>query len=523
MTSLRGRKPLLGAALAALLVALGALVYAATEPDGTVYTVTFDAATGSFAFSDNVELRAVDGVTYPDLFRIDAAMPGDSFDWRIRVRVRNAGSDTVKLYVTAGDYNADYEALLASGSPVTPVLTAAFDPAMQAPTALGQLLDAVFPDTDAGKAARITAFEQHVGVDDYGVYLGAYRGADSARDIALHFAIPTEAGNEFADLNAWVHWVFTAEFIPASDGGGGGGGGGTPISGTVEDEDDVVLTIDEIIARVERDRSFRVHSTIDSNDISVLPGMLSTPWAFDTDEHFAYIIGIPGHEVKPVSEITRSEVATILFRCLREELRDYWWSSVNTFTDVPSNAWYNNAISTMANAGVLKGYPDGSFQPNRAITRAEFCAMIGRFFSLNETNTLDFSDIHGHWAEQLIRSVSAYEIVKGYEDGSFRPENDIARCEVVMIMNRVLRRAPKVGFLSPDMITWPDNMDTGVWYYAEMQEATNSHDFERRGDHEAWTQWKAPPDWKALETIWADRNTNRGIRTYRSSENGGGT
>lgn len=512
MRSRRLSRLLLGVLLPVLIAGLGAVIYAATSESGTAYTVTFDAMTGKFAFSDNVAVKDVDGARYPDLFQIEAAMPGDRYDWKIRVKVKNTGDEMVKMYVTAGDYNADYEKLLGSGAANTPTLTATFDPSAGSVSLWTRLLNEQFGSSES----RVASFEQHVGVDDYGVYLGAYFGNNTEKDIDLSFSMPVDAGNEFSDLNAWVHWVFTAELITdepsatdkvkiISKPSGSDGAGQS------------FYKASDLVQMMQNDYTLKIGS------LTITPDMLgNASWAFNTDDHFAYIIGVPDGEVRPNGLITRGEVVTILFRCLREELRDYWWCTANTFTDVPSNLWCNNAISTMARAGVILGHPDGTFSPNDPITRGEFCTMIGRYYSVLKTNTLDFSDIHGHWAEEMIRSVSGYRIVDGYEDGTFRPDTSITRAEVVTIVNRVLNRKPVLHGLTPYMLEWPDNMDTTAWYYLDMQEATNSHDFEREGDHELWTLWTPPPDWVTLENIWADNNTNRSVRIHKSTDGGNG-
>lgn len=510
MRSRRLSKLLLGVLPAILLAGLGAVIYAATAPSGTDYTVTFNAGTGKFTFSDNVAVKEADGARYPDLFQIEAAMPGDRYDWTVHVKVKNAGADTVKLYVTAGDYNADYAALLGNGALHTPTLTARFDPTAESVSLWTRLLD----ERHESSAARVASFEQHVGVDEYGVYLGAYSRKKTSREISLSFSLPVEAGNEFADLDAWVHWVFTAEVIPDEP---------IPARPASEGTDKVISGSDHSFYRVsDLIQMLQNGQTLRLDSLTVTPDMLGTPWAFNTDDHFAYIIGVPEGEVRPNGLITRGEVVTILFRCLREELRDYWWHTANAFTDVPSNLWCNNAISTMARAGVIKGRPDGTFGPNDPITRGEFCTMIGRFYAVLQTNALDFSDIRGHWAEEMIRSVSAHRIVEGYADGTFRPDISITRAEVVAIVNRVLNRQPALRGLTPYMLEWPDNMDTTAWYYLDMQEATNSHDFARTSEYELWTQWTPPPDWVTLETVWADKNTNRNVRIHKSTDGGNG-
>lgn len=232
------------------------------------------------------------------------------------------------------------------------------------------------------------------------------------------------------------------------------------------------------------------------------------------DDHFAYIIGYPDGMVHPEGSITRAEVATIFFRMLKDEARNTYWSQSNPYSDVDSDDWYNNAISTLTNLGVIEGYPDGTFQPNGSITRAEFAAIAVRFFDGTENLTWDkdaFSDIENHWANGYINKAYLLELVDGYEDGTFRPQNDITRAEAMTIVNNTLRRSPVNEGLLPveDMITWPDNANTGIWYYAAVQEATNSHEydyFEGSGS-EKWTEELPVRDWAAFEKAWSDANS----------------
>ena len=501
-----------------LVAGVGIIVYAATAPAGTQYTVTFDAGTGGFSFT-NKDGSAVatisDGTTtYPNLFQIEGAMPGDSYVWTITVAVKNAGTNTVKMYATVGDHNADYTKLLSTASAIHPTLTAAFDLDTTPPNTLNSLINKLNLSGKTTSADRKSVFSSNC--DTWGTYLGAYTGASSSKDITMTFTIPTGAGNEFADLDAQVHWVFTAEVIPPDGGGGGGGGTGGGGGGVTppgkDDKDDGPVTIPNIVDEVEKDGSVTI------GDLVITPEMLRTPWAFETREHFAYIIGYPESDIQPTGTITRAEIVTIMFRCMREELRDYWWATFNRYPDVPSTSWYNNAISTLTNAGVIVGYEDGLFRPDAPMTRAEFCTVIGRYFALMEGRGIDYADIHAHWAEEIIRSVTVYGFVEGYEDGTFRPDSYLQRAETATIMNRILGRKPQLGHLSPDMIRWPDNMDTSKWYYLDMQEATNSHDYSKGGAYESWTKWVEPPDWKSLETQWADKNTNQSVRIHRSTD-----
>ena len=227
--------------------------------------------------------------------------------------------------------------------------------------------------------------------------------------------------------------------------------------------------------------------------------------SLDLTNHFAYIIGYPDGTVKPENNINRAEVSAIFFRLLTQESREALWSKTNSFPDVSATAWYNNAISTLANANVLKGGTDGTFAPNASITRAEFATIAARFAKAEDiagaTGMAAFSDISGHWAENYIVLAGALGYVEGSGDGAFRPDDPITRAEVATLLNRVLsRQVESAADMQTDMITWPDNL-SGKWYYYAMQEATNSHFFDRKSDgiSETWTQLRTAPDWAALE------------------------
>ena len=156
---------------------------------------------------------------------------------------------------------------------------------------------------------------------------------------------------------------------------------------------------------------------------------------------------------------------------------------------------------------MMIGYPDGTFRPNSKITRAEFATVAAGFFHAPEVSDDAFSDISNSWARDYINRAAALGLVSGDDDGKFRPNDYITRAEVMAILNRVLFRTPDKDHLLPDMITWPDNNDTGKWYYADVQEATNSHDYERVDNKspETWTKINPPRDWDALEKELAQK------------------
>ena len=227
----------------------------------------------------------------------------------------------------------------------------------------------------------------------------------------------------------------------------------------------------------------------------------------NTTDHYAYIAGYEDGTVRPDGNITRAEVATIFFRLMTDEYRETCWSTSSGFTDVTAANWYNNAISTTANAGWVSGYPDGTFRPDAYITRAEFATIAARFLSDVYGGTSMFTDITGHWAEDYITRAAAAGWINGYADGTFRPNAYITRAEAVTLINRMLDRTPDANHLLADMVRWPDNPET-AWYYADIQEATNSHDYTRAGtgNYEVWTELLANRDWAALEEIWSQAN-----------------
>lgn len=234
--------------------------------------------------------------------------------------------------------------------------------------------------------------------------------------------------------------------------------------------------------------------------------LAETPW-LNTEDHYAYIIGYAEDgTVRPQANITRAEVATIFFRLLTDDARDQFWSTSNNFSDVTPDAWYNNAVSTMVNAGIIQGYEDGTFRPNNNITRAEFAAIASRFMSSGYDVKEDlFSDIADHWARESINDAAMAKWINGYPDGTFLPNKAITRAEAVTLVNNVLQRKPDADHMLDTMIKWPDNPES-AWYYEAIQEATNSHDYDlfEGAEYETWTALLKNRDWAALEKDWTN-------------------
>jgi len=253
--------------------------------------------------------------------------------------------------------------------------------------------------------------------------------------------------------------------IPNPGGGGGFGGGGatpTPI---------VVL---------------------DDNGIPLAPF---------SQYHNAFLVGRPDGTIRPQANITRAEMATIVFRLLDDDFRNVVWTQQNPFGDVNINNWFNNAVSTMTNADVLRGTPDGAFRPNAAITRAEFAAVLARFFEENgyEQNNV-FADTAGHWAEEYINRLASFGWVQGSGNGTFNPDELITRAEAAAMVNRMLDRVlASTDDLLEGRTRWPDKTNTNAWYYLYLQEATHSTEFERVDERLIWVEILSHLDWTILE------------------------
>ena len=264
------------------------------------------------------------------------------------------------------------------------------------------------------------------------------------------------------DLNITGDTVFTYTYDKKSGGSGGSGGSHKP---TVTIPDDV-------------------------------------PTGLNGKDHYAYVVGYPDGMVYPQKNITRAEVATIFFRLLTDETREANMTKSNSYNDMKDGAWYTCAVSTLSKMGIIKGYEDGSFKPDASISRAEFAAIAARFDPDGDKTPATFSDVSSHWAKDEISIAANHGWIKGYEDGSFKPDQKITRAETMTLVNRVLKRLPETkDDLHKDMKTWPDNQNESAWFYLAVQEATNSHyqKLKKDGTHEKWESMRETRDWAALE------------------------
>lgn len=262
---------------------------------------------------------------------------------------------------------------------------------------------------------------------------------------------------------------------------------------------DAALT--QLVTKVTMDSDKTVYASWKEDETPVL----------EKGDHFAYIIGYKDGYVRPDRNISRAEVATIFFRLLTDDAREKYWSSTNNYSDVKDTDWCNNAISTLSNMGILKGYEDGTFHPNAPVTRAEFAAIAARFSDGAADDYATFSDVpNDYWASKEIAKAAKLGWIKGYKDGTFRPTNNITRAEVMTLVNRVLERGVDEKGLTEDAIQWADNLDKSAWYYYDVQEATNSHEYARTDReikdqtycYEEWIKLKENRNWAELESIW---------------------
>ena len=221
-------------------------------------------------------------------------------------------------------------------------------------------------------------------------------------------------------------------------------------------------------------------------------GDLTTPGSklslLNRKDHIAYIAGRTTTQAAPNADITRAEVAAILYRLLTPEAKAAYGTNINRFKDVPAGAWYGTAVSTLCNMGVITGYQDGTFGPQRNITRAELATILARFCDTSgSAAVLDrFTDISHSWARKYINLAAEAGLVYGYTDGTFRPDQNITRAETIVMVNRILGRSASADTVVKGYKTFSD-VAAGAWYYWDIVEASNGHSFSMDGSTEKWT------------------------------------
>ena len=251
---------------------------------------------------------------------------------------------------------------------------------------------------------------------------------------------------------------------------------------------------------IGKDNLTTSRAVAEENAVTVRNYRNTVPAMLNGSDHFAYVVGYEDGCVRPNGLISRAETSSIFFRLLKDSVRGSKLLTTNTYADVPSDHWANTAISTMTGLGIVQGYNSTTFDPSAPITRAQFAAICARFDTGKSSGTQTFTDIKGHWAEKYIERAAELGWIKGFEDGTFRPDTYITRAQAMTMINRVLNRIPEdASDLLPDMNIWPD-CNPGDWFYLAVQEATNSHAFKHKaGNYETWTGMNKNPDWTRYE------------------------
>ncbi len=235
-------------------------------------------------------------------------------------------------------------------------------------------------------------------------------------------------------------------------------------------------------------------------DGSTVVSKVDIPELLEDKDHYAYVMGYPEGDIRPNGNISRAEAVTMIFRLLKDDVRAANLAEENVFEDVNADDWFNTAVSTLAKLGIVEGRTATEFAPNEKITRAEFATMFARLAEYEFIAGNNYSDVDNHWARAFIDEVDAYGWIAGYEDDTFRPDNAITRAEAMTLINRVLQRTPQSkDDLLEGMTKWTDN-DESAWYYLAVQEATNSHEYERKENgFEKWTKLTEKKDWTTFE------------------------
>ena len=209
------------------------------------------------------------------------------------------------------------------------------------------------------------------------------------------------------------------------------------------------------------------------------------------DDHYQYLIGYPDGTFAPNRGMTRAEVATMFTRLLKD--RPVKWLHYSSgLSDIYAGDWYADTVGYAVQKGIVSGYPDGTFKPNQPITRAEFASIASRFAALTEEKDLSFSDLDAsHWGYKAIRLAASNGWISGYPDNTFRPEKAISRAEVTSITNRMLNRYADLDWIDAhraEVIRFSD-VGRSDWFFEPVMEATMGHDFNRDADGktEHWT------------------------------------
>ena len=242
----------------------------------------------------------------------------------------------------------------------------------------------------------------------------------------------------------------------------------------------------------------------DNGGFWFIPGGTTTPSTekpkHETAIHKLYIYGYEDNSFRPEGNMTRAEAAAMIARLQGLDLSN---KARPGFIDVRSS-WYNAVVNAVVNAGYMKGYPDGTFRPNGKITRAEFAQMIKAIDKAN-TGMAPFADAKGHWAEAAINQAYANARITGYPDGTFRPNNHITRAEAVTVFNKLYDRSvgePGLTDVKGRLVEFND-INRSHWAYFQVVESSNTHEFYRT------EKGKIDETWVRVLQTWKEALANR--------------
>ncbi|MCL1828198.1 MAG: S-layer homology domain-containing protein [Oscillospiraceae bacterium] len=214
--------------------------------------------------------------------------------------------------------------------------------------------------------------------------------------------------------------------------------------------------------------------------------------SLNKDDHFAFMQGYPEGTFMPGRNMTRAEAVVMFSRLLTKSMNDATDYRSSHYPDVPNTAWYANQVGYLQLLGVLADYSrDSRFRPDDPVTRAEFATLAAHFDNLTFTDTNKFSDVpNGHWAMKYINSAAAKGWIAGYPDGTFKPEANITRAEVVTLVGRMLDRFADSAYLTANAASLPrsySDLTSAHWAYLAIMEASMGHDYTKNSAGEHWT------------------------------------
>lgn len=293
---------------------------------------------------------------------------------------------------------------------------------------------------------------------------------------ALHYE--TNGGEDLPHESKTSHWVKAYEELPVPE------KTGYIFAGWHEDEELTKLVEDDVIvnrtkitlyAKWEKDPSHPDHTGV--SDV------------LNTEDHMAYLEGYPGSKFMPEGQMTRAEVAQMFYNLLLDKQVE----TTVAFEDVADNAWYADAIHALASMGILEGREGNKFDPDTPITRAEFATIAVRFASQKPEGEVFFQDVSKDaWYYSYVTQCAAFGWIEGYEDDTFRPDENIRRGEAATIVNRMLGRQADEEYIdshSQELASFVD-LSQDHWAYYHIMEAINSHDYEKKNGQESWTGLK---------------------------------